>query len=163
MSWLPEHAAGATSFEEVFALRPELFAAWRAFATQFWTRSLLDPNLLELARIRIGQMHGAELPDLCDAMRAARAALPRAKADALAAWWRNEGTYSETERACLRFAEQFVLDAKGITDAEAGAVVGALGDAGTVAFVELLAVLDGFSRFARILDVGATPAPGAPA
>jgi alkylhydroperoxidase family enzyme len=161
MTWLPERAAGATPFEESFALRPELFAAWRAFATQFWSGSLLEPDLLELARIRIAQMHGAELPDLCDAMRAARAGLPRAKAEALSSWWHAEGTYSETERACLRFAEQFVLDAKGITDAEAGAVVGALGDAGTVAFVELLAVLDGFSRFARILDAGASPTAGA--
>ena len=46
-----------------------------------------------------------------------------------------------------------MLDAKGITDADAAAVVDALGDAGTVAFVEALAIFDGFGRFCRMLDV----------
>ena len=74
----------------------------------------------------------------------------------LDSWWTSED-FDPTERACLRFVEQFVLDAKGITDADAAAVVGALGDAGTVAFVEALAIFDGFSRFCCALDVGAQP------
>jgi alkylhydroperoxidase family enzyme len=87
-------------------------------------------------------------------MRDARAALPPAKVAELAGWW-TSAAFSETECACLRFAEQFVLDAKGISDADAAAVVGALGDAGTVAFVEALAIFDGFSRFCCSLDVEA--------
>jgi len=55
--------------------------------------------------------------------------------------------------ACLRFAEQFVVDAKAIGDEEAAPVVAALGEAGTVAFVEALAIFDGFSRFCCMLDV----------
>jgi alkylhydroperoxidase family enzyme len=77
------------------------------------------------------------------------------KIAALASWWTSDA-FNEIERACLRFAEQFVLDAKGITDADAAAVVAALGDAGTVAFVEALAIFDGFSRFCASLEIGAS-------
>jgi alkylhydroperoxidase family enzyme len=153
VSWLPALAPdGATPFERAFGLRPNLHAAWRDFVVLFWERRLLDPTLLELLRIRIGSMLGAEVPDLCEAMRAARAALDPGKARAVEAWW-HSGAFSEPERAVLRFAEQFVLDAGEISDAEASAVVASLGEPGTVALVELLAILDGFSRFARILGL----------
>ncbi len=154
MSWLPETATGATPIERVFGLRQDLFIACRDFAALFWERRLVDPTLLELCRVRIGQMIGAELPALCDAMNDARAAVPAAKLADLDAWWKS-AAFSDTERACLRFAEQFVLDPKGIGDDDAAAVVAALGDAGTVAFVEALAILDGFSRFTRFLEIGA--------
>ena len=154
MSWLPESATGATPFERAFGLRPDLFAACRDFATLFWEKRLVDPVVLELCRVRVGQMVGAELPAFCDAMRDARAALPAAKLADVGAWW-HSNAFSDTERACLRFAERFALDPKGIGDDDATAVVAALGDAGTVAFVEALAILDGFSRFVRFLDLGA--------
>jgi len=151
MTWLPEQAAGTGSFERAFGLRPNLFAAWRAFAALFWDAGLVDPIVLELCRLRIGQMHGAACPRPTESP----VSLPARQADELATWWRSDA-YGETERACLRFAEQFALDPKGITDPEAGAVTDALGDAGTVAFVEALAIFDGFARFARILELGET-------
>jgi hypothetical protein len=46
-----------------------------------------------------------------------------------------------------------VLDAQAMSDEEARPVVAALGDAGTVAFVEALAIFDGFGRFCRMLGV----------
>jgi hypothetical protein len=153
MTWLPETATGATPIERAFGLRPELSTACRDFIALFWEAPLLDPALLELCRIRVGQMIGAEVPDLCDAMRAARAALAPPRIAGLADWW-NRDVYSATERACLRFAEQFVLDPQAIGDGDAADVVAALGDAGTVAFVEVLALLDGFSRFTRFLAIG---------
>jgi len=148
-SWIP--GAGDGGFEGVFALRPNLSAAWRDFAERLFEGGQVDPTLLELCRLRIGQMHGAACP------RVGGAAAPTLPAEKLAdlASWRSSAAYGETERACLRFAEQFALDAKGISDDEAAAVTGALGDAGTVAFVEALAIFDGFARFARILGVEA--------
>jgi len=154
MTWLPESATGATPIERAFGLRPDLFSACRDFAALFWRKRLVDPTLLELCRMRVGQMIGAELPALCDAMDYARAAVPTAKRADIGTWWTSDA-FSDSERACLRFAEQFVLDAKGIGDDDAAAVVAALGDAGTVAFVEALAILDGFSRFVRFLEIGA--------
>lgn len=142
----------ATPFERVLALRPELRAAWRDFTAPFWEKHLVDPVLLELARARIGQMLGGSVPDVCDAMREAHAALDPRKRAVLDAWWRHDALFDETERACLRFVEQFVLDPQEISDAEARAVKDALGDTGLVAFVEALAILDGFSRFARFAE-----------
>lgn len=150
MSWLPGIADGPGALTSAFALRPDLAAAWRDFTTLFWERELVPPALLELCRLRLGRLHGAELPDLCDAMRAARAARDPARAAAIDRWWESPA-FDPTEQACLRFAEQFALDPKEIDDADAAAVVAALGDAGTVAFVEALAILDGFSRFARLV------------
>jgi len=157
MSWLPLPATAGRRdpFERVFALRANLFEAWRDFSALFWTRRLVDPVVLELCRLRVAQLLGARYPQSVRTPEARAAGLPEGRIAALACW-RTSDDFGETERACLRFAEQFVLDAKGITDADAAAVVGALGDAGTVAFVEALAIFDGFSRFCCSLDVGAS-------
>lgn len=156
MSWLPlpATAAGRDPFERVFALRPNLFEAFRDFSSLFWTRRLVDPVVLELCRLRVAQMLEARYPQSVRTPQALAAGLREDRIAALPCWWTSDG-FDETERACLRFAEQFVLDAKGITDADAAAVTGALGDAGTVAFVEALAIFDGFSRFCCALEVGA--------
>jgi len=152
VTWLPETGPGRDEFERVFALRPNLFDAWREFASIFWEKRLVDPVILELCRLRIAQLHAARHP-LSTRMREAReAGLDEAKIAALAEWWRHPG-FSDLERACLRFAEQFVMDAKAMSDDEARPVVEGLGDAGTVAFVEALALFDGFGRFGRMLDV----------
>lgn len=153
MTWLPGVPDGPATFERVFALRPNLHEAWRDFATRFWEDEPVPTPLLELCRLRLGRLHGAELPDLCAAMRSARAARRPAQVAAIDRWWES-GAFDATEQACLRFAEQFALDPKQITDPDAAAVVAVLGDAGTVAFVEALAVLDGFSRFARLFEAG---------
>jgi alkylhydroperoxidase family enzyme len=156
VSWLPlpAAAAGADPFERVFALRPNLFEAWRDFSALFWTRRLVDPVVLELCRLRVAQLLGARYPQSVRTPEARAAGLSEGRIAALATWWTSD-RFGETERACLRFAEQFTLDAHGITDADAAAVVRALGDAGMVAFVEALAIFDGFSRFCCSLDVGA--------
>ena len=157
MSWLPLPAAapGSDDFDRVFGLRENLFDAWRDFTRLFWTRRLVDPCVLELCRLRIAGMNGARHPLGVRTPEAQRAGLREDKIAALESWWTSDA-FSPTERACLRFAEQFVLDAKGITDADAAAVVSALGDAGTVAFVEALAFFDGFSRFCASLEIGAS-------
>ena len=152
MSWLPESGPGRDDFARTFALRPDLFDSWREFAGLFWEKRLVDPVLLELCRLRIAQLHGAVYPLSTRTPEASEAGLDETKIARLADWWKQPG-FSDLERACLRFAEQFVLDAQAMSDEEARPVVAALGDAGTVAFVEALAIFDGFGRFCRMLDV----------
>ena len=153
-SWLPGVPDGPDAFARALALRPNLDAAWRDFATRFWEDALVPVDVLELCRLRLGRLHGAELPDLCAAMRAARAGRDAARSAAIDRWAESDA-FGATERACLRFADAFARDPKRITDAEAPAVEAALGDAGTEAFVEALAILDGFSRFARLVGAEA--------
>ena len=152
MTWLARSGGGDSDFERVFALRPELFEAWREFASLFWTRGLVDPVVLELCRLRVAQMLGAAQPLALRTDEARRAGLDEARIAKLDAWWTSDA-FDDVERACLRFSEQFVLDPKEIADADADAVVAALGDAGMVAFVEALALFDGFARFCRFFDV----------
>jgi alkylhydroperoxidase family enzyme len=151
MSWLSEGGSGADDFERVFALRPELFEAWRAFRDLFWTRRLVDPVLLELCRLRIAGMLGARASLAARRPEARDAGLDESRIALLDSWWTSD-RFHDAERACLRFAEQFALDPKQISDADAAAVVALLGDAGMVAFVEALAIFDGFARFERFLE-----------
>jgi alkylhydroperoxidase family enzyme len=111
--------------------------------------------ILELCRLRIAQLHAARHPL---SLRTREAGLDEAKIAALSAWWRSPG-FGDLERCCLRFAEQFATDASAISDDEARPVLAGLGDAGLVAFVEALAVFDGFARFCRMLDVEPVEAP----
>jgi alkylhydroperoxidase family enzyme len=152
VTWLPETGPGRDDFERVFALRPNLFEAFREFAAVFWEKRLVDPVLLELCRLRVAQLHEAAWPLSTRTPEAREAGLDEAKLAELAEWWRSPA-FTGLERACLRFAEQFVMDAKGMNDEEARPVIEALGDAGTVAFVEALALFDGFARFCRMLGV----------
>lgn len=156
VTWLPEQAGGDDAFEGVFRLRPNLYEAWREFAGLFWEKRAVDPRLLELCRLRIAGMHGARFP-LAVRRPEARAAGLREETIAELEAWRKSDAFGPTERACLGFSEQFVLDATGISDEQAAEVRRALGDAGMVAFVEALALFDGFARFCRILEVGGRP------
>ncbi len=152
MSWLPEQAEGASEFERVFGLRENLFAAWREFASLLWTARLAPPVLLQLVQLRVRQLHGLDLAGTHRMSEALEASWDEARVAELETWWKSE-RFDATERACLRLAEQFVLDAKGITEAEVAPVREALGDATVVALVEALAIFDGFTRFQKMLGI----------
>lgn len=152
MTWIPTPADGPNEFSRVFAARPELFSAWRDFASLLWKPGRVDPVLLELCRLRIAGMLDARFPLAARTREARDAGLDETRIAALGGWWKSP-LFSDVERACLRFAEQFALDPKEISDADAAAVVAALGDAGMVAFVEALAIFDGFARFCRFFEV----------
>jgi len=147
LTWLPETAAGADSFGRVFALRPNLFEAWREFEGLLWRDDRVNPELLVLCRLRLAHQNGARWIPGTPAP-----AVDAGKVAELDSWWTSE-RFTPLEKACLRFAEQFALDPSGIGDEEAKAVTEGLGDAGTVAFVEALAIFDGFTRFCAMLDV----------
>ena len=160
MSWLPERAEGASDFERVFRLRENLYDAWAGFAALLWTRRLAPPGILQLLQLRVRQLHA--LPLGAHRMSEALAeGWDEARVAELDAWWQS-ARFGATERACLRLAEQFVLDAKGIGEAEVAPVRAALGDAGVVALVEALALFDGFTRFQKMLGIAAASAPSPP-
>lgn len=150
--WLPVSAPGATAFDRVFELRPDLYADYRAFLTAFWTRPSVSPIVLELCRLRVAQVVGCEA-ELRLRYEPARAAGLEESKIALLARWPTATAFTGAERACLAYAEQFVLDAHGITDAQADEVTAHLTPAGLVALTEALALFEGFARFRLILGV----------
>ena len=161
MTWLPQQAEGASEFERVFGLRENLFEAWREFVSLLWTARLAPPVLLQLVQLRVRQMHGLDVAGTHRMSEALEAGWDEARAPQLETWWQSE-RFDATERACLRLAEQFVVDAKGITDAEVAPVRAALGDATVVALVEALAIFDGFTRFQKMLGIASAEAPSPP-
>jgi alkylhydroperoxidase family enzyme len=160
VTWLPEVAAGASELERVFGLRENLFAAWREFVALLWEQRLAPPVSLQLAQLRVRQLHGLPLGE--QRMREAlEAGWDESRVASLDEWWRSE-RFDAGERACLRLAEQFVLDAKGISNDEVAPARAALGDAALVAFVEALAIFDGFARFQKMLGIATAEAPSPP-
>ncbi len=86
----------------------------------------LDRRILELCRLRVGTLLGCP---------AHRGPIP------------SRHDMDERQRACLDFAEQFVLDHHAITDGDARRVTEHLTDAEMVVLTTALAVYDGFCRF----------------
>ena len=133
-TWLPDVRVpdDGSEFDAVFALRPDLFDAYRDFESVFWTHDLLDSEILDACRARCAQV-----------LRATGAPTDPVTAD----------DPTSALAACLALAEQFVMDPHGVTPEMREAVVMHVGDTGLVALVEVLAVFDGFTRFRTILAV----------
>jgi alkylhydroperoxidase family enzyme len=100
---------------------PEATAAWTALSNSVWRAS--DPELLELARMRIAML----LRDPGAVERRPQGA-PRLSEDKVAslADWPTSPLFSETERVALSFTERFVIDVAGIGDADRGALTAQL-------------------------------------
>ena len=141
-----------TPFERTFSVRPDLWEEVRSFSLQIWHPPKIDPILLELCRLRIAQLHGCDSECAVRYEPARAAGLSEEKIAALADWRRAE-VFSDTERACLAFAESFALAVGAIGDEDVAAMSAYLSEAEIVALCQALAVFDGFTRFRVLLGV----------
>jgi len=152
-SWVPDRAPGTTEFGRVFGLRANLFAHYRDFYARLWDPGVMDPVVLELCRIRVAHLVGVD-----DALsERSRPALDGGLSeDAVAELpsWTTSARFDETTRACLGFAEQFVLDPSGLRSGDRAAVRSAVGYRKLVGLAQAVAVFDGFSRFRLVLGIG---------
>jgi hypothetical protein len=142
MTWLPNVDPG--TFEQVMALRPDLAGAHAAFVDAF--TDVLDQPVRDACRIRVAQVLGR--PDL-----AADVAGPDRVA--AVARWSESDAVSDDERVVLDLTESFVVDPHAVTAAQRAAVRDRFGEAGLVAVVEWLAILDGIVRFQTVLGIPA--------
>jgi alkylhydroperoxidase family enzyme len=153
VTWLPEEADGATGFDRVFGLRPDLYGPFREFYAVFWRDRLVDPVVLELCRLRVAQLLGcaSELavryaPEGDETMSEELVgALPQ---------WPTSDQFDARQRAALAFAEQFVIDPKGIRGPVRDELRAQFELPEVVALTEALALFDGFTRFRLVLGVG---------
>ena len=151
MSWIAEPEAAVDSFEAVLSQRPELATLYRTYYGGLWEKSPVPADILELARLRIAEIHE------CDAELAIQheaAGLSQAQRDALANWQASP-LFSDGQRAALGLAERIVWEHHQITDEESGAVRQHLGDAGLVAFTVAISLFDANCRLK--LALGVTP------
>ena len=142
-SWLA--SAGDASTPGLLALRPDLGELLDAMLDQLWRT--LDPGLLEVCRVHvsatIGDRVGADL-------RTPGVDLDAELLASLGSWWSSPHC-DDRLRACLTYAEQFVLDVHGITDDHAVAVAAHLTPAEQVAFTTALGLFDGLARMRKAL------------
>lgn len=105
------------------AARTDIDSAWRALVDLEDTiAEALDPAIVGICGLRISSILG----NFGEADRASTSLLPSAKVAALAHWPRESPALTDMERACLAFAEQFVIDVTSVDDELVDAVAGHL-------------------------------------
>jgi alkylhydroperoxidase family enzyme len=158
MTHMQTTADGATPLDRVWNTRPQFYAVF----IDDYRRSIarVDPVLVELCRLCMARLFGSRV-DLALRLKAARTAgLAEDKIAALSNYDKSP-LFSERERACLGFAEQFALASYDISDDDVARVQGVLPPEDFIYFVKALSVIDQFQRAA--VAFGATPAAVPPA
>lgn len=154
-SWIRDPRA--RSLDELLSLSPAADTL-RAWDVAVWRDPATDPLLLELCRLRVGQMLGLDPRTRPLAPAAAAAGLDDATIADLPRWPTSD-RFGARERAALAFAEQWVLDPSGMTDDDCAALRGAIGEPGCAAFTMGLALSEAMLRLE--LALGAERKPGA--
>jgi alkylhydroperoxidase family enzyme len=132
-----------TVVDELFAPLPKAHQHYRDLEAKIWD-GRIDPALLEVCRVRIATLHrcGPEL------------ALHRADIGdkrAAIAQWPTSPLFDDVERSLLRFTEQYVIDAQGVTDADAAGVTSVLSGPEIAAFTIAIGAFDAICRFTLVL------------
>ncbi len=135
---------------DVLALRPELAADHEALLDSIWDH--LDPVLLELCRIRMAKLLGAQAAQTERSARAVAAGLTEDLVALLPAW-PEDPAFTDAHRAALAFTEQLVIDHHGVTDAHVAALESALGRDGVVVLTTALGVWDNQHRLDNALGI----------
>lgn len=153
MTWLQPLPQGTTEWDRVTGLQPGLLGALTELQRTSWT--LLDPTVLELCRLRIAMLIGATADQHLRAAPALAAGLTEAKIDALASW-PSSPLFTAADRACLALAEQFVIDAHGISDEQVAAVTEHLGAQQCFVLVNALWSMEALQRTCMVLGIEPT-------
>jgi alkylhydroperoxidase family enzyme len=132
---LVEHPAVLGSLDEVDA------AAWSA----------VDPVVLELCRLRVAMLLGSEEDHAARTPAATVAGLDEATIAELSRWPTSD-RFGPRERACLAFAEQFVIDVANLDEELAAEVAHHLGEGGLVDFTRALLVVEQRQRLRLAWD-----------
>jgi alkylhydroperoxidase family enzyme len=152
-SWIPDVAAGETEFARVFGLRENLFAHYRDFYARLWEKTVMDPVIVELCRLRVAQLVGCDAELGVRSRPAVDEGLSEETVAALRSW-PTAALFDDTTRACLGFAEQFVIDPSGIGADDRTRLRAAVGFPRLVGLAQAVAAFDGFARFRVVLGIG---------
>lgn len=152
MTWLAETAPGATALDRTFGLRPDAYARFRELYGGLWDPAVIDSRILELCRLRIATILG------CDGERAVRfgdaveAGVTEADVAALPTW-PSSPAFSAIERACIAYAEQYVMDPHELTDGHFATLHDHLDEPALATLSLAVAMFDALARFRLALGV----------
>jgi alkylhydroperoxidase family enzyme len=126
----------------------ELTRSFDAVWQRLWTQTHMPAAVLELCRLRLGQLHGAP-----NEIAAATPVVPDAAKHAAVVAGNYAGPdFSDGERAVLEFTEIYAQDPMAISDELADAVKQHFGEPGLVCLVESLGFIDGRIRLALMFS-----------
>jgi alkylhydroperoxidase family enzyme len=154
VTWFEGLPEGDNDWDRLASAHPEPLSAMAGVYAAAWIDC--DPVLLELARLRIATLldNSGELSHRSGPAQVA--GLTEDKIAALAAW-PSSPLFAPVERACVALAEQFALDASGVTDQQVADVAAALGDVACYAYVEGVSALETFQRACLALGIRTSP------
>jgi alkylhydroperoxidase family enzyme len=135
-------------------LRPAYAQALREVEAAVWAQDQVEPELLELCRLRIAQMLGADAATTAPPLPVA----PDAALVAQLRQWPTSDGFSERQRVALGFAEQLVVDAQGVDDEQAAQVIAALGDGGFLVLTYACGFFETTQRASILLGDGGSGA-----
>jgi alkylhydroperoxidase family enzyme len=131
---------------DLWDLIPDAFGHLRVLYAGLWDAGM-DPVTLELCRLRIATLVGgaADLvaPD-------PRADLDASLVDALSSW-PTSPMFSDVQRAALGFAEQYTIDAHGVTDEQAAELHRFFSSTQLTTLTMAIAVFDALARMRAIV------------
>jgi len=135
---------GATLVEQLSVHRPAYGAALGEVLEAIWDQTVLDRQTLELCRLRIGQLLGRDpVPERVDPSLAA--ALQH---------WPSDPRFDARLRTILGYAEQLLLDAQEVDDAQAHEVIDVIGEDGFLVLTYACGVFETTQRAEMVLGVG---------
>ncbi|MBP6381397.1 MAG: hypothetical protein KBG29_00950 [Pseudomonadales bacterium] len=123
------------------AMARDFNAVWE----QLWRQDHLPPRLLELCRLRLAQLLGADAE--LDALRGLEQDPGRIAALRSGSYHRS-ARFDAPEQAVLEFAEIYAQDPGALTDELADGVKRHFGEAGLVCLIEALGFIEGRIRLA---------------
>jgi alkylhydroperoxidase family enzyme len=153
MTHVQRLADGPTELDRVYGLRAQYY---RLFMEDY-NRSIerLDPVLVELCRLRMATLLGSRLDQSLRYKPALEAGLTEAKVRELPRYDKSP-LFTERERRCLEFAEQFVIQSSNIGDEEVARVQAVMEPEEFIYFVKAVSVMDQLQRGCAAFDI----APG---
>jgi alkylhydroperoxidase family enzyme len=131
----------ALRLDPLFAYRPGYAAALADVWAAVWEQDVVDASTLELCRLRIGQLVGAQ-PHAEHVPAEVLDALPR---------WPDHPGFTPRDRVALAFAEQLLFDVSALDDEQAADVLREYGEAGLL----VLAYACGLFETAQRAEVAA--------
>jgi alkylhydroperoxidase family enzyme len=128
----PDTTSPDAAFAAVLRGHPAVLDALNAVHAAAW--AAVEPGLLLLCRARIAMLLG-------DEEEGSASALDAEIVEALPAW-PSSPLFTDKERACLAFTEQFVIDVASMDDALVETLRAELGPEGLANFVNALLVVE---------------------
>jgi alkylhydroperoxidase family enzyme len=143
MTYVQNLGPGPTELDRVYALRDSYYQLFMKDYNQSIER--VDPVLIELCRLSMAKILASQLDLSLRYTPAADSGLTEEKLGQLSNYYKSP-QFTERERRCIGFAEQFALQSSQISDEDVKHVQEVLEPEEFIYFVKALSVMDQLQR-----------------